>query len=127
MTANQYEPYVTIPVTTEMESLKRYLSTQPSDLQVTFDSTVPGERYVIPDSLVLIVQQAQRNSLYPLHISISFLKHTVDISYTIHPRQTHDERFPDIDKLVSLYRKYSELPTIQQTNDRFFISIPLFI
>jgi len=127
MTTNQFEPYITVPVAEELENLQQYLSKQSSDLHVSVDSPVPEERYVIPQSLILIVQQAQRNSLYPLRINISFLKHTVDISYRIQSRQTPDESFPDIDRLVSLYRKYFELPTVQQTNDRFSISIPLFI
>ncbi len=121
------EPYITIPVEEELESLKQYLSTQPADLHVSIDSTIPADRYVIPKSLTLIVQHAQRNNLYPLHITIIFLKHTIEISYRIHPRQIPDENFPDIDQLVTLYRHYFNLPSVRQENERITVVIPLFI
>jgi len=121
------EPYVINPVAEELDSLMQYLSTQPSELHISIDGQIPDGRYLIPNSLVLIVQHAQRTSHYPLHISISFLKHTVEISYTIHPRHVPDEHFPDIASLVATYRKYYHLPTVWEADSQYTISIPLFI
>lgn len=119
--------YMTRLVTEELENLNQYLSTQPADLHVSIDSAIPADRYLVPESLALIVQHAQHYNLYPLHISISFLKYTVEISYPLQPRPVPDESFPDIKKLVDKYSLYFNLPTIRQTSDKIEISIPLFI
>ncbi len=121
------EPEITITVEKELYNLKQYLSSQPTDLHVTIDSHVPADRYIIPNSLILIVQHAQRHNLYPLTISIAFLKHTVEISYPLQPRTSPNEDFPDIEALIALYRRYFNMPTIHQTNNQFTLSIPLFI
>jgi len=121
------ETYMTCAVTEELESLRQYLATQPTALHVNIDSPVPADRYLIPQSLILIIQHAQRYNHYPLHISISFLKYTVEISYPIQPRQTPDETYQDIETLVTIYRNFFNLPSIQQNNNVCTISIPLFI
>jgi len=121
------EPYRTNPVGQELEILMQYLATQPSELHLSIDGQIPANRHLIPNSLLLIVQHAQRTCLYPLHIRICFLNHTVEISYARQPRPVPDERFPDIDALVAIYRSYYSLPTIGETGSQFTISIPLLI
>jgi len=118
---------MTITVSEELESLKEYLATQPAGLVVDINGPVPADRYLIQNSLILIVQQAQRHNLYPLNISICFLKYTVEISYKTQPRPLPDEKFPDIETLIDLYRNYYNLPKIHQVNDQVTITIPLFI
>ncbi len=118
---------MTITVSEELESLKEYLATQPAGLVVDINGPVPADRYLIQNSLILIVQQAQRHNLYPLNISISFLKYTVEINYKIQPRPFPNEQFPDMETLVALYRDYYNLPKKLQVDDWVTISIPLFI
>lgn len=119
--------YTTRPVEEELQRLEQYLTTQSDGLQVSIDSPVPIERYVIPQSLVLIVQNAQRYHRLPLHVSIRFLKHTIEVSHPVQPLPTPDETHPDLQVLVDLYRIYYNFPTVRQTDNEFTVSIPLFI
>ncbi len=121
------ELYVTIPVTEELDKLHQYLASQPTELHVSIDSPVPADRFLIPQSLILIVQHAQRYNSYPLAISIRFLKSSVEISYPLQPRPVPDDSFEDIDTLADLYRNYLNMPTVRQTREEAVISIPLFI
>lgn len=121
------DAYMTRPVEEELERLRQYLATQPDGLHVQACSPVPRERYLIPRSLVLIVQNAQLHHVLPLDINIRFLKHTVEVSHPIQPLPTPDKNFPDIEDLVGLYRQYYNLPTVRQTDNMFTVSIPLFI
>jgi len=121
------EPYITIPVAEELESLRKYLAIQSTELHVSIDSPIPIERYIIPGSFILIVQYAQRYNLYPLYISIRFLAYSVEVSFPLQPRPIPDVTFSDIDALVTLYRNYFNLPTVQQTDDHCIVGIPLFI
>jgi len=121
------ETFITHVVSEELDRLRQYLATQPAELKVRIDSTIPADRYLIPDSLILIVQHAQRENHYPLPITIRFLKYKVEISYPRQPRQIPDENLPDIGSLVTLYRNYFCLPEVHHTDDKFTITIPLFI
>lgn len=121
------DAYTTRPREEELERLHQYLSTQPDGLHVQVCSPVPRGRYLVPRSLVLIVQNAQRRHRLPLDINIRFLKHTVEVSHPIQPLTTPDESFPDLEVLFNLYRLYYNLLTVIQTDHRFTISIPLFI
>jgi len=124
---NSMETYITCLISEELEHLNQYLATQDKDLHVSIDSPIPADRYIIPDSLTLIVQHIQRHNLYPLHIRICFLSHTVEVSYHLQPRPVPDDTYHDIETLVELYRNYFNLPTIRQADDYCTISISLFI
>ncbi len=118
---------ITQPVVKELEKMRQYLATQSADVQVSVDSPIPDDRYLIPNSLILIIQYAQRYNSYPLSIHIRFLKHTVEINYARRPRTTPNESFADIEALASLYRNYFNVPQLQQTDKEVTVTIPLFI
>ncbi len=125
------ENEITRLVGEEVASLKQYLATQPAALQVNIDGQVPSGRYVIPRSLELIVQHAQRSQICstecPLVVVIRFLKNTIEVSYPIQPRAVPDTSFGGLDDLAALYRQFYSVPVVNQTNDTHIVSIPLFI
>ncbi len=121
------ECYMTIPVAEELERLNSYLATQPSALQVVVCEPVPDDRYIIPDSLVMIVQHAQQYQMSPLSVSIRFLNYSAEISYHIPPLPARTDSHPYPIELADLYRNYFCFPSVRRADGEETVSIPLFI
>ncbi len=121
------ETPMTIPVMEELNRMQAYLNTLPEALRVDIAEPIPTTRYLIPQSLMMIVQQIHRQHPGTHNINIHFLKYNVEISHPIKPHRSNDESFTDLSELSALYRQYFSLPSIRQTIDTEVISIPLFI
>lgn len=119
-----------VPVADEIDRLHKYLSTQSENLHVTIGE-LPNNRYVVPQSLIILVQNAQRNNVcspkHPLHINICFHKHHIEVTNNIQPCQHEKKEMAGLRELESLYCSHYNLPIISQTEESFSVCIPLFI
>ncbi|MBP3260353.1 MAG: hypothetical protein J6M01_04565 [Prevotella sp.] len=119
-----------IPIADELSRLSEYIATQPEGLRVSVDAP-PSDRYVIPQSLVILVQNAQRNNVcsseQPLQVNIHFHKHHIEVTNNIQPCQQTEDQMAGLNELDALYRSHYNLPTVYQTEDSFSVSIPLLI
>jgi len=123
--------YTTCLVEEEVGRLHEYLATQSDALHVSIDGPVPKERYMIPNSLVMVVEDAlQHNdctSGQSLDINVRFLSHAVAVSYFQQPCANDDMTFPNLDDLEALCHEYFAHLSVSKAGDEFIVNVPLFI